>query len=87
MQSEPATWPCWSFSSCASGHRGLLPHRRGDTGSPGPLRDLEERVVPGGRACIPSGQGGEIEVELEKAEVKLQSFEEEEDERHSPNPG
>jgi hypothetical protein len=46
----------------------------------GPLRDLEERVVEATRlgavAYIPSGRGGEIEVEPEEAVVQLGLFEE-----------
>jgi hypothetical protein len=44
----------------------------------GPLRDLEERVAEATRlgavAYIPSGRGGEIEVEPEEAEVQLGLF-------------
>jgi hypothetical protein len=45
----------------------------------GPLRDLAERVVEATRlgavAYIPSGRGGEIEVELEEGEGQLGLFE------------
>lgn len=50
------------------------------SGITGPVHDLEQRVVeatrPGAVAYIPSGRGGDIEVEPEEAAMQLRLFEE-----------
>ena len=49
------------------------------SGITGPIRDLEQRLVEATRvgavAYIPSGRGGEVEVEPEEAAVQLALFE------------
>jgi hypothetical protein len=49
------------------------------SGITGPMCDLEQRVVEATRlgavAYIPSGRGGEVEVEPEEAEEQLALFE------------